>query len=281
MSTLPIVLVTAIFGIVGFVLLTRFVTHGAHIYEEQYLSRVAAGFKESFYLVNSKTLFVGNLLAMAIAGVVVFFLLGIIPAIVVIVVIALLPNIAMRLLRKRRSYLFVQQLPDALSAMASALRAGTSLTRVLEQVATQHPAPLSQEFSIALSEYRLGRDLEDSLEDVYRRVRKSEVELLNSAVTISRSVGGNLADTFDTLSETIREKLRVEGKIDALTSMGRMQGWVVCLLPFFVGFAIYKQEPEAMGALVFEPVGWLVFGVLVALMVIAIYLIRRIVNIEV
>ena len=78
---------------------------------------------------------------------------------------------------------------------------------------------------------------------------------MNSAIAISQSVGGNLADTLDTLADTLREKAQVEGKIDALTSQGRMQGWVASLLPVGVALMLNKQEPEAMRVLYTEPIG--------------------------
>jgi tight adherence protein B len=165
--------------------------------------------------------------------------------------------------------------------MAAALRAGTNLTRAIEQAAQQQPIPISQEFSLVVAEYKLGRDLNEALDDMYGRVKMPEVELFNSAVAISRSVGGNLADTLLILAETLREKAQMEGKIQAMTAMGRMQGWVVGLMPYLLGLFLLRQEPGAMRALFFEPIGWLVLTVLFLMTAIAAVMIKKIVTIDV
>jgi tight adherence protein B len=151
----------------------------------------------------------------------------------------------------------------------------------MQQIAEQQPPPISQEFMVILSEYKMGRPLEDSLMDMYKRINRQEVDLLISAISISRSVGGNLADTLETLAKTLREKAQIEGKIDALTSMGRMQGWVVGLIPVAVMLMLRKQEPEGMNALFNEPIGWITLAGIALLMFIAVMMIRKIVNIDI
>lgn len=272
---------TAGFGAAAFLLAYRLVTYGVNLYEEQFVSRVSAGLQASFLVINARHLFFINLAAMALFGFLGYLVLGLMGMLCAVIILAALPGLVLHIIRRRRAREFVYQMPDCFSAMASSLRAGTSLPRAMAQIAAQYPAPASQEFAIVLSEYRLGRSFEESLQDVYLRIPTPEVELLSSAVSISRSVGGNLADTLDTLAETVREQLRVEGKIGSLTAMARMQGWVVALLPVLVGYAVYRQEPGPMSALVLEPVGWVTLGVLILMMLAAAWLIRRIVNIDI
>jgi tight adherence protein B len=175
----------------------------------------------------------------------------------------------------------VYQLPDALLALASALRAGCTLSRGLELMAERQPAPLNQEFTIVLAEYRVGRPLAESLDDMHRRIAAPELQLMNTAINVSRRVGGNLADTLESLARTLQEKAHVEAKIDALTSMGRAQGWVVGLLPIFIGLVLYQQQPERMSLLFTQWYGWIVLGVVAAMMTVAAWMIRKIVNIDV
>jgi len=268
-------------GVTVFFVSYYFVVQGMTLYREQFLSRVGVGLKESFLFVDAKTVFAVNIVVIIVAGLLGYALAGFVGLVIAVIVIAAIPNIVLRLMRKIRSNKFVYQLPDVLGSMASSLRAGTSLPHAMEQIATQYPPPASQEFAIVLSESRMGRNLDDSIAGVYRRVPKAEVELFNSAVSISRLVGGNLADTFDTLSETVREKLRVEGKIESLTAMARMQGWVIGIMPILVGYAIYTQEPEAMSSMFTELVGWITMGVLGLMAMAAVFMIRRIINIQV
>ena len=106
-------------------------------------------------------------------------------------------------------------------------------------------------------------------------------ESATCAISISRSVGGNLADTLETLAKTLREKAQIEGKINALTAMGRMQGWVVGLMPVAVMLMLRHQEPEGMKALFNEPIGWATMVVIGILMAVAAMMIRKIVNIDI
>lgn len=191
------------------------------------------------------------------------------------------PRVGLIVVRRRRVRAFVQQLPDALQSMASALRAGSNLTKSLEFLATRQPAPLSQEFALVLAKHRLGHELGEALAELRRRVPRHEVDLFNSAVTISSRIGGNLAETIDSLAQTLREKAQVEGKIASLTAMGRMQGWVLCLLPLAIGGVLFLQQPERMRLLFTEIYGWAVLATVAVMMAAAIWMIRRIVAIDV
>ncbi|MFV0478349.1 MAG: type II secretion system F family protein [Parahaliea sp.] len=182
--------------------------------------------------------------------------------------------------RKRRNE-FIYQLPDALSSLAASIKGGGSLNKGLEMLAVRQPRPLSQEFALLVAENRVGKDIEESLQDMKERLKCPELELMNIAISVSRSVGGNLADTLEILADTLREKAQVEGKISALTATGRAQGWVISLLPFGVGLALYYQEPEKMSALFFEPWGWLMLAVISVMMTLAVWMIYKIVNIDV
>jgi tight adherence protein B len=145
----------------------------------------------------------------------------------------------------------------------------------------RQPPPLSQEFSLVVAEHRVGRDLSEALEELSVRIPRQELELFTAAVSISRSVGGNLADTLDSLAKTLSEKMHIEGKISALTASGRAQGWVVSLLPVAVGAVLFKQQPQAMGMLFTEVFGWVVLAIISCMMILAVFMIRKIVNIDV
>ena len=272
---------SVIFGVCMVLGSYQYLVQGAGLYQQQFVSNVGGTLKDSFLYLNPRVLFLVNIGLLIFAGTVGYLLLGPVGAIIAIVITSLLPGLAMRIMRKKRAAKFVYQLPDCLSSMASALRAGTNLTRAIEQTAEQQPTPISQEFSLVIAEYKLGRDLNEALDHMYNRVKMPEVELFNSAVGISRSVGGNLAETLLILAETLREKAQMEGKIEAMTAMGRMQGWVVGLMPYLLGLVLLKQEPGAMRALFFEPVGWIVIAILLMMTMLAAFMIKKIVTIDV
>jgi tight adherence protein B len=130
-------------------------------------------------------------------------------------------------------------------------------------------------------EQRLGLALEDALETFAARLKLEEVDLIVSAMTIARDVGGNLAEILDQLSRTLRAKAVMEGKIRALTSQGKLQGLVVGSLPVALMFALSYMQPEAMAPLFNTFLGYLVLAVIAAAETAGFFWIRKIVTIDV
>lgn len=192
-----------------------------------------------------------------------------------------IPAIGAKRLRKRRHEQFIAQLPDALLALASSLRAGANLSQAIMLTGQRQPDPLGQEFALVQGRQRLGDDLKTALDSLCQRFPSAELRLFRDALVISHQVGGDLAGTLETVSSTLRERAQIEEKVQALTSMGRMQGKVMCLLPVAIGGMLYLQQPEMMQRLFTEPMGWAVLGVVSVMMTLAIFMIRKIVNIDV
>lgn len=269
----------SVFASVVFVaLLAR---HAMDSYRRAFVATVATGLKLNFVVANPQSLFALTAVSVVVLGAVGYVTIGPVGAVGAAIVALVGPKLAVAYLSRRRAKQFVYQLPDALLALASALRAGSNLSKGLELLATRQPAPLSQEFTIVLAEYRIGRQLAESLTDMRKRIATPELDLMNTAMNVSRRVGGNLADTLESLAKTLQEKAHIEGKIDALTSMGRAQGWVVGLLPIFIGFVLYQQQPERMSLMFTQWYGWIVLAAIGVMMTMAAWMIRKIVNIDV
>ena len=165
-------------------------------------------------------------------------------------------------MRRKRLETLETQLPDALLMMSGALRAGASFPSALEAVVHETAAPISQEFDLLMREIRLGIDLDIAMRNVEKRIPIPDFLMMTAAVTISREVGGNLAESLESVARTLREKLQMEGKIRALTSQGRMQGIVMTCLPLFLMLVLRYMEPKAMAPLFGEPVGWATLAVI-------------------
>src|SRR5690606_16644859 len=105
-------------------------------------------------------------------------------------------------------------------------------------------APLSQEFGLFVKEVKLGVPLEEALVNMARRVGSDDLDLVVTSTNIARQLGGNMAEMFETISATIRERFRLEGKIDALTSQGKLQGWIVASMPLLLGMVLDKMRPD-------------------------------------
>lgn len=268
--------------VVGMVfLLLVLLRRAAKTYKNAFVAAIGSGLKQNFIVANPQVLFGSSLLLTVVFGSLGYLTIGPAGAAAATMGCAVAPRFAVSWLAARRTKRFIYQLPDALLALACALRAGSNLAKGLELLATRQPVPLSQEFTIVLAEYRVGRHLAQALADMRRRIGASELDLMNTAMNVSRRSGGNLAETLEALARTLQEKAHIEGKIDALTSMGRAQGWVVGLLPLFIGFVLYQQQPERMRLMFTQWYGWIVLAVVAAMMTMAAWMIRKIVRIDV
>ncbi|HLU19407.1 MAG TPA: type II secretion system F family protein [Pusillimonas sp.] len=205
------------------------------------------------------------------------------PAIAIIGAAAVLtaPRWLLRFLRRRRREQFEQQLPDMLLAMAGALQAGSSIQTALRHIVPETPAPLSQEFGLVLREQRMGVPFAQALLNLYERMPCEGSGLVVSSLNIALHNGGNLAETLERVATTIRARTRLKARVAALTSQGRLQAWIMVSLPLALALVLNHLDPYAMAHLWHSSVGWIVLTVIAILEVIGIFLIRRIVDIQV
>ncbi len=191
------------------------------------------------------------------------------------------PRLILHVLKRRRDELFDVQLVDALMNISNSLRAGFSLTQALELVHREMPNPMSQEIRLVCQELRLGRPMEEALRNLHKRMPSADVDLMVTAISIVRDVGGNLTEVFDNIAHTIRERHRIEGKIRALTAQGRLQAIVVCLIPFLLGGAMYMIAGDLFRPMFTTAVGWALIGSCFVLIALGWLWIRKIVAIDV
>ncbi len=184
-------------------------------------------------------------------------------------------------LTERRRRRLVLQLPDGLRAIASSLRSGAHLSRALELAARTQRAPLGQELAVILGERRLGRSIDQAIAGLARRYASRDLELLAAAVALAQGTGGRLATALESLAETLRERLRVEERLRAMTATGRMQGWIATALPVAVALALYAQDPVAMQMAWHEPWGRAAFAIAFLMVAVAGLMIKRIMRIDV
>ena len=145
----------------------------------------------------------------------------------------------------------------------------------------EQAAPIAQEFELLLREQRLGVDFDVSLQNMESRVPLQDVSLLITALRINREVGGNLAETVESLGETLRRKAMMDGKITSLTAQGKLQGVVMAGLPVLLALLLYFMEPESMAKLWTTSVGWGVLTVVGVMEILGYTMIRKITSIDV
>ena len=192
----------------------------------------------------------------------------------------LLWPVYLRLLKKRRLVHFEKQFPDYLLALAGALRAGSSLGVAMQRITPLSHVPLSQEMGLLLREQRMGVSLVQALEQLHERMPCEGSSLFKSAIAVAGQSGGGLAELFESMAQTISKRLYVEGRIRALTAQGRLQAWVMALLPVFVGGALYVIDYELIAPLWQQRSGQIVLGLIVILELFGLWLINKIVNVS-
>lgn len=182
---------------------------------------------------------------------------------------------------RRRVKTFTLQMIDGLSLMSNGMKSGLSVVQSMGLVVQELPDPIRQEFNLVLSENKLGVSIEEAFNNLAKRIQSDDVEMFVTSVNILKETGGNLAETFDTITTTIRERIKLEQKIDAMTAMGRMQGMILLAVPGVLGAFIYTSDPEFMKPLFTTTFGWIILLVVVGLEVLAYVTISRIVKIDV
>jgi tight adherence protein B len=214
---------------------------------------------------------VGALVTAAFAQSVVFAAAG-------IVVGAFLPYAWVSMKARRRRKAFENQLPDLLVTMAAGLKAGHSFRQALQAVVDEDQPPASKELKRVLTETRLGRPMDDALEDMAHRLGSKNFEFVITAVTIQRQVGGSLAGLFDMVADTVRNRQQFAKKIKGLTAMGRASAYVLIALPFFVGSMLTLLNSEYMRPLWHTGTGHKLIILTFVMLTVGSLILRKIVN---
>ena len=141
---------------------------------------------------------------------------------------------------------FAEQLPDALSLIASSLSAGHTFLRAIQMMCEESEPPLSEEFARVVSETRLGDSVVDALARMAVRLQLRDLDWVVQAIRIQQTVGGKLADLLHTLADFIRAREEVRREVRVLTAEGRMSAWVLGGLPLFLLLAIQVIDPAYM-----------------------------------
>lgn len=192
-----------------------------------------------------------------------------------------LPRAYLSRKRQRRLQQFEDQLPDALTAIAKSLKAGTGLLQALGYAGDATPDPLGRELRSTLRDLQLGADPDLVFTELSERVGSSDMDIAVTAIIIQRSIGGNLSEILTNVTNTIRERAKLKGEIRVLTARQRLTGNLVSLLPVAVGAAFVLLNPKMGDLLLHETAGQIGLAIGLAFELVGIWLIRRLAVIEV
>ena len=162
---------------------------------------------------------------------------------------AALPAAMLSVLVDRRLLQLEEQLPDALDFMARAMRAGHGLTVALGMLATEMPAPIGPQFRTVLEEVNFGIPFHEALRRAGERVDSADLRFFVSAILIQRETGGNLAELLQGLADTVRERLKLKGRVKVLAAEGKAAGMILSVLPFLLAGGMWAMNPEYMSIL--------------------------------
>jgi len=182
---------------------------------------------------------------------------------------------------ERRIKAYSLQMVDALQLLSNGVRAGLSVPQAIGMIVEEMPAPISQEFNILLQQNRIGMPLEECFENLAKRVPLEDNDMFVSAVNILRETGGNLAETFDTIVDVIRERVRLQQKVDTFTAQGMFQGMTIGAMPYMLGIVYFLQDPNSITPLFTTPIGLVMLFAAVLLDIAGIYVIMKIVKIKI
>jgi len=162
--------------------------------------------------------------------------------------------------KQQRAAILNSEIADSLTGMSNSLRTGYSFQQAMDMVSKETAGPLATEYRRTLREINLGVTTEQALHNLIQRVGDDDLELMIGAVLIQRQIGGNLAEIFDNIADTIKQRIRMRGEVRALTAQGRVSGIIIGALPIGLLLILMVINPDYMGVLFASKTGWYILG---------------------
>lgn len=251
-------------------------------YEDRITAAAVGQLQEAFIFLSPKALTIVKVVAVAFLALIGIVLTGSLAYAAIFAVAGyLIPQLGISFIKKRRLEKFELQLPDTMQNLSNGMKAGFTIVQAIESMVSETPPPISQEFGLVLREYSLGVQLDDALLKLGARIKSADLNLVITAINITRQMGGNLPEMLEKIAYTIRERRRIEGKNKSLTSQGKLQGLVVGSLPIGMGFVFYILDPKMMSYMWNTGVGLLMIFIMVVMEILGFVFIRKIVNIDI
>jgi tight adherence protein B len=212
------------------------------------------------------------------AGLLGGLLAGPVLGILLLIVVPGLAWILLRVKEGRRKTAFANQLNDTLQLLAGGLRAGHSLLRAIDAVSREAASPTAEEFARVVNQTRLGRDLNDALEETARRMGSEDFSWVAQAIGIHREVGGDLGTVLDEVGHTIRERNQIRRQVASLSAEGKMSAYVLIALPFVVLAILSITSPSYVGKFVENPIGFVMIGAAAIMLTLGSLWMRKVVS---
>lgn len=192
-----------------------------------------------------------------------------------------LPRFVLGFLITRRRRLFIENLANAIDVMIRGVRSGLPINEGLRVIAREIPDPVKTEFQLLVDALSVGVPMDDALNRMYDRMPIPEVNFFRTVLMIQKQTGGNLSDALSNLSQILRDRKKLKGKIRALSSEARSSAMIIGSLPFIVAGLVYVVSPDYITVLFYDERGhYLIAGALVW-MSLGILTMRSLINFEI
>ena len=192
-----------------------------------------------------------------------------------------LPTFFVLSARRKRLAKIEEQLPDAIDLISRALKAGHAFSGALQMVATEGIEPISDEFRMTFDEVNYGISMQEALMNLSLRVPSTDLRYFVIAVLIQRESGGNLAELLENISALIRARLKLLGTIRVLSAEGKLSAWILSCLPFVLALVVHLVNPGFLNVLFTDPVGIMLVGGALMMMVVGVFIMSRIIKVRV
>ena len=183
--------------------------------------------------------------------------------------------------KQKRMHKFQRQLPEGLDMIARSMKAGHAFTTGLRLAADEFEDPLGPELGYALEEINFGVSVPDALKKLVRRLECQDLNFFVVSVILQRETGGNLAEIIEGIAHIIRERFKLLDRIQTLSAEGKISAVILVIIPLVVAAILYLRNPKYIMVLATDPTGRVMVAVVVAMMLIGIYVMKRIINIKV
>jgi tight adherence protein B len=191
------------------------------------------------------------------------------------------PRFYLARLRGARLKAFNEQLGDSINLMVNGIRAGYSILQAMESVSQEMAPPIAEEFGRIVREMQFGIPMDEAMDHMLRRAPSDDLDMFITAINVQREVGGNLAEVLESISYTIRERVRIKGEIRAKTAMTRGSGYMIAAVPIVVSVLVYFINPAFMGPMFVDLCGQIMLGIALLGIVVGFVVINKVVDIDV
>lgn len=193
----------------------------------------------------------------------------------------LIPNMLLGMMIKRRTNKFIIRFPDAIELLVRGLRSGLPITETMSVVGQEVPGPVGEEFRAVSDRMRIGRSMDNALQETADRLETPEFQFFVIAIAIQRETGGNLAETLSNLAEVLRKRAQMKLKIKAMSSESKASAYIIGALPFIVFAMIWMINPPYMAKFFVDPRLMIVGGGGLLWMALGVFIMSRMINFEI